>query len=152
MISETPGWPLPAGSGQNRRPALTGEPQRLAIARALLADPQILILDEATSNLDSHSEQLIQESLQRLVRGRTTFVIAHRLSTVRMADLIAVIDQGRLLEVGTHEELRTRQGLYAEMIGCQFGSNVVSADRDDTHDAMRGALGSSVYNTSRQQH
>ena len=82
-----------------------GQRQRLSIARALLADPQILILDEATSNLDTESEQLIQAALSELLRDRTTFVIAHRLSTVTHADLIVVIEQGRVIETGTHEEL-----------------------------------------------
>jgi ATP-binding cassette subfamily B protein/subfamily B ATP-binding cassette protein MsbA len=93
-----------------------GQRQRLSIARALLADPQILILDEATSNLDTKSEHLIQQALQTLVRSRTTFIIAHRLSTVQMADVICVIDRGRLVEQGTHRELVERQGLYAQMV------------------------------------
>ncbi|MDX1562887.1 MAG: ABC transporter ATP-binding protein, partial [Gammaproteobacteria bacterium] len=82
-----------------------GQQQRLAIARAILADPEILILDEATSNLDTESEQLIQESMAELLAGRTTFVIAHRLSTVRRADLILLLDEGRIVERGTHESL-----------------------------------------------
>ncbi|MSR17791.1 MAG: ABC transporter ATP-binding protein [Phycisphaerales bacterium] len=93
-----------------------GQRQRLAIARALLADPRILILDEATSNLDTESEILIQDSLQQLMRGRTTFVIAHRLSTVRHADLIVVLEQGRIVETGTHDELMERSGRYREMV------------------------------------
>ena len=82
-----------------------GQQQRLAIARAILAAPQILILDEATSNLDTESEQLIQASMATLLAGRTTFVIAHRLSTVRRADLILLMEDGRIIERGTHEEL-----------------------------------------------
>lgn len=93
-----------------------GQRQRLSIARSLLADPAILILDEATSNLDSESEQLIQRSLQELLRGRTTFVIAHRLSTITHADLIVVMDQGQIVEQGTHAELITREGIYKEMV------------------------------------
>jgi ATP-binding cassette subfamily B protein/subfamily B ATP-binding cassette protein MsbA len=93
-----------------------GQRQRLAIARAILAAPQILILDEATSNLDTESEQLIQASLAELYKNRTTFVIAHRLSTVTHADLIVAIDAGRTLETGTHDELMERRGFYFEMV------------------------------------
>ena len=93
-----------------------GQRQRISIARAILADPQILILDEATSNLDTHSEQLIQASLGDLFAGRTTFVIAHRLSTIAGADLIVAMDQGRVREVGTHESLMAERGFYFEMV------------------------------------
>jgi ATP-binding cassette subfamily B protein/subfamily B ATP-binding cassette protein MsbA len=93
-----------------------GQRQRLSIARAILADSQILILDEATSNLDTESEQLIQASLDELLRGRTCFVIAHRLSTVAHADLIVVLEDGRIVEQGSHEELMRRRGTYHEMI------------------------------------
>jgi ATP-binding cassette subfamily B protein/subfamily B ATP-binding cassette protein MsbA len=93
-----------------------GQRQRLAIARALLADPQILILDEATSNLDTESEQLIQASLTELLRGRTSFVIAHRLSTITHADLIVVMEAGRIIERGTHAELMRAQGTYFAMV------------------------------------
>jgi len=96
-----------------------GQRQRLAIARAILADPRILILDEATSNLDSESERLIQKSLARLLQGRTAFVIAHRLSTIAHADLILVLDQGRIAEQGTHQELLNRGGLYQRMVVLQ---------------------------------
>ncbi len=93
-----------------------GQRQRLAIARAILADPRILILDEATSSLDSESERLIQRSLARLLQGRTAFVIAHRLSTITHADLILVLDQGRIVESGTHLELLEQGGLYQRMV------------------------------------
>ena len=97
-----------------------GEKQRLAIARVILKDPQILILDEATSHLDSRSEALIQEALERLMEGRTSIVIAHRLSTVRSADQILVLDEGRLVEAGTHEDLLEADGLYRLLYETQF--------------------------------
>src|SRR5439155_7913024 len=97
-----------------------GQRQRLSIARAILADPQILILDEATSNLDTESEQLIQASLSELFKGRTTFVIAHRLSTVTHADIIVALDGGRIVEVGTHAQLMERRGFYFEMVQRQW--------------------------------
>jgi ABC-type multidrug transport system fused ATPase/permease subunit len=97
-----------------------GQRQRIAIARALLADPKILILDEATSSLDSESEALIQESLRRLRQGRTTFVIAHRLSTIRSADNILVVEQGKIVENGTHEELLELGGRYRQLYDKQY--------------------------------
>ena len=92
-----------------------GQKQRIAIARALLKDPRILILDDATSSVDTETEQLIQRALERLMRGRTSFIIAQRLSTVRMADLILLLDRGRVAAQGTHEELLRTSGLYAEI-------------------------------------
>jgi ATP-binding cassette subfamily B protein/subfamily B ATP-binding cassette protein MsbA len=100
-----------------------GQQQRLAIARAILAAPQILILDEATSNLDTESEQLIQASMATLLAGRTTFVIAHRLSTVRRADLILLMEEGRVVERGTHAELMDSRGTYYEMVVRQMESH-----------------------------
>ena len=99
-----------------------GQQQRLAIARAILADPQILILDEATSNLDTESEQLIQASMATLLAGRTTFVIAHRLSTIRRADVILVMEDGRVVERGTHTELMAARGGYHQMVVRQMQS------------------------------
>jgi ABC-type multidrug transport system fused ATPase/permease subunit len=92
-----------------------GQKQRVSIARAILADPRILILDEATSSLDSESEALIQEGLRYLMRGRTTFVIAHRLSTIRRADQILVVEAGRIIERGTHESLYAEGGRYYDL-------------------------------------
>jgi ATP-binding cassette subfamily B protein/subfamily B ATP-binding cassette protein MsbA len=100
-----------------------GQQQRLAIARAILASPQILILDEATSNLDTESEQLIQASMATLLAGRTTFVIAHRLSTIRRADLLLLMDEGKIVERGTHDELMRAGGLYHEMVTRQMASH-----------------------------
>jgi len=92
-----------------------GQRQRLAIARAILANPKIIILDEATSNLDTESETMIQKSLNQLIKGRTTFVIAHRLSTIRQANQILVIEQGKIAERGTHEELIAKKGRYFDL-------------------------------------
>lgn len=97
-----------------------GERQRVAIARVILKDPRILVLDEATSHLDSLSEALIQDALQHVMQGRTSLVIAHRLSTILAADLILVMDQGQLVETGTHAELIARDGLYASLYETQF--------------------------------
>jgi len=97
-----------------------GQRQRLAIARAILADPKLLILDEATSNLDTDSEQMIQQSLATLMRGRTSFVIAHRLSTISRADVIVVIENGRISQTGTNEELMSKGGKYRAMVEQQI--------------------------------
>lgn len=104
-----------------------GQRQRIAIARAILKDPAILILDEATSSLDSESEQLVQDALENLMRGRTSFVIAHRLSTIRKADKIVVIDKGVVLESGTHDQLMKSNGLYRKLNDMQseFGKDTL---------------------------
>lgn len=101
-----------------------GQRQRVAIARALLKNPRILILDEATSSLDSESEALVQEALEVLMQGRTTFVIAHRLSTIRSADKIVVLEAGRIVQQGTHQELLAAGGLYKELYELQFRKDV----------------------------
>ena len=98
-----------------------GQKQRVAIARAILADPAILLLDEATSALDSESERLVQSALDTLQKNRTTLVIAHRLATVVQADKIVVLNTGRILDVGRHSELMTRNAIYAQMVELQFG-------------------------------
>jgi ATP-binding cassette, subfamily B, bacterial MsbA len=97
-----------------------GQRQRVAIARAILKDPAVLVLDEATSNLDTESERLIEDALERLLVGRTTLIIAHRLSTVRRADRLVVVDRGRIVEEGTHAELLARGGIYARLYQRQF--------------------------------
>ena len=107
-----------------------GQKQRLAIARAVLAAPLILILDEATSNLDSESEALIQKSLARLMRGRTSFVIAHRLSTIRHADRIVVLEGGRIAEVGSHKELMEHSGRYSQLLRTQVEGLVTASDAE----------------------
>ncbi len=105
-----------------------GQRQRVAIARAILKDPAILILDEATSSLDSESEQLVQKALENLMKGRTSFVIAHRLSTIRNADNILVIDRGTVTESGTHAELMSHNGLYRKLNEMQFDFGVAIAE------------------------
>ena len=97
-----------------------GERQLLTIARAIVADPEIMIVDEATSNVDAHTEQLIQDAMATLLKGRTSFVIAHRLSTVRDADKILYMEHGDILETGTHEELMALHGRYEELYNSQF--------------------------------
>ena len=97
-----------------------GEKQRIAIARAVFKDPPILILDEATSQLDTESEILVQEAIDRMMKGRTVFVIAHRLSTIKHASMIYVIDLGRIVARGSHEELLLKEGLYKRLYDMQF--------------------------------
>jgi subfamily B ATP-binding cassette protein MsbA len=107
-----------------------GQRQRVAIARAILKDPPILLLDEATSSLDNESERLVQDALDRLKVGRTTIIVAHRLSTIRAADRIAVLDDGWLVELGTQDELLTRDGLYARLHRVQFDVEAVTSGSD----------------------
>jgi subfamily B ATP-binding cassette protein MsbA len=122
-----------------------GQRQRVSIARAILADPRILILDEATSSLDSESEALIQEGLKYLMQGRTTFVIAHRLSTIRRADQILVVEAGRIIERGTHEELYRARGRYYDLYTRQHGMEanlfLAPGEGDDQPAADKAAAG-----------
>ena len=121
FISRLPhGYDTPIGEDGARLSG--GERQRLAIARAVLRNPSILLLDEATSALDAESEQLIQDALNRLMRDRTTIVVAHRLSTVRAADAIAVLQEGRIVSQGKHAELMSAGGLYKKLYEMQFST------------------------------
>ena len=103
-----------------------GQKQRLALARAILTDPRILILDEATSSVDAEAEYLIQQALENVLEGRTALIIAHRLSTIRHADKIITLEDGRIAEVGDHGELLARGGLYSQMYRRQYDLTVIS--------------------------
>jgi len=112
-----------------------GQRQRIGIARAILRDPPILILDEATSSLDTVSEQLIQEALSRLLAGRTVFVIAHRLSTVHNADRIVVLEEGRIVEQGSHAELYAAGGVYRTLYDLQLAAPAAAAESPEASPA-----------------
>jgi subfamily B ATP-binding cassette protein MsbA len=112
-----------------------GQRQRIAIARAVLKDPAVLILDEATSSLDNESERLVEAAMERLLVGRTTLIIAHRLSTVQRADRLVVLDQGRIVEEGTHAELLRRGGVYAKLFQMQW------RDGEDLTTALQSSIG-----------
>ena len=127
MVEELPGG-YEAEVGERGMRLSGGQKQRIAIARTILRNPRILILDEATSSLDSESESLIQEALDTLMKGRTTFVIAHRLSTILKADMILVMKDGGITEKGTHEQLLELNGLYANMYQKQFKTKPQNID------------------------
>ena len=101
-----------------------GQKQRLAIARAVISDPRILVLDEATSSLDVKSERLIQQALDSLVKNKTTFIVAHRLSTIKNADRILVLENGKIAEQGNHEQLIAKKGLYSKLYNLQFSESI----------------------------
>ena len=111
--------------GEKGRRLSVGEKQRISIARAILRDPRILILDEATASVDTETEKAIQEALSRLVKGRTTFAIAHRLSTLRNADRLVVFEEGKIVEVGTREQLLARHGVYWKLVDMQSEVNKI---------------------------
>ncbi len=130
-----------------------GQRQRVSIARAILADPRILILDEATSSLDSESEAMIQEGLKYLMQGRTTFVIAHRLSTIRRADQILVVETGRIVERGTHAELYAAHGRYWDLYTKQHGleANLFLAPGEAKTGCGRSCHGQAPADTNRRR-
>lgn len=136
-----------------------GEKQRIALARVILKNPRVLVLDEATSSRDSHSEALIQEALKRVMKDRTSIVIAHRLSTILAADLILVMNRGHVVERGTHRELLAQGGLYAHLYETQFRSKTPAAtvgntqevnDRERVHPPMMGEFSDFRFKTDPQ--
>jgi ATP-binding cassette subfamily B protein len=129
IIRKPDGYDTVVGEGGGKLSA--GEKQRVAIARAILHDPRILILDEATSSLDTATERKIQEAVRRLVQGRTTFAIAHRLSTLRSADRLVVLEGGRIAEMGTHAELLARKGIFYNLVRTQRMTTAVMATPED---------------------
>ena len=112
------GWDSQVGEGGDK--LSTGEKQLISFARAVLADPRIFVLDEATSSIDTQTEQLIQNAIDHLLQDRTSFLIAHRLSTIRKADLILVVRDGKIVEQGTHQELLRQHGYYHDLYSKQF--------------------------------
>ena len=125
IIGKNDGYDMVVGEQGNKLSG--GEKQRIAIARAILHDPKILILDEATSSLDTPTEKKIQEAITRPAAGRTTFAIAHRLSTLRSADRLVVLEAGKIAEVGTHEELMAREGIFYQLVQTQQATSAVMA-------------------------
>jgi ATP-binding cassette subfamily B multidrug efflux pump len=118
-----------------------GQRQLLAFARALAFDPSILVLDEATANIDTETELLIQDALPKLIAGRTTIVVAHRLSTIQHADKIIVIHKGRIREVGTHQELLSQRGLYYDLYRLQYKDELMPEEEPDDYIASASACG-----------
>ncbi len=125
IVAKPDGYDEQVGERGNRLSG--GEKQRVCIARAILHDPRILILDEATANVDLETEEQIQEAIARLIQGRTTFAIAHRLSTLRNARKLVVLDEGRIVETGTHAELEAKKGVYAELLEIHRKTSMIGA-------------------------
>jgi ATP-binding cassette subfamily B protein len=117
-----------------------GERQLLAFARALVRDPELLILDEATSSVDPHTEHLIQEGLVELLRGRTAVIVAHRLATIRMADRVVVVHKGRIAEEGTHDELLAREGIYSRLYRLQYVGGESGQASEDVEERASGQV------------
>ena len=128
IINKPDGYDEQVGEHGSRLSA--GEKQRVCIARAVLHDPAILILDEATANVDLETEEQIQQAIARLVEGRTTFAIAHRLSTLRNADKLLVIEDGKVVEFGTHQELEEQKGVYYNLLDLHRKTSMVKAVGD----------------------